>query len=90
MGLIDPTPESVLQIACVFSAYHAVRRRFKEMQGVFTHDMHSISGPLLRTAWTVFADTFLVEASEVSLSCRRSSVPSFLAFLNSRDPLTVF
>ena len=33
-------------------------------------------------AWTVFADAFCVEATEVKLNCRRFSVASFLSCLN--------
>ena len=76
-GLVNPKAESMLQIACVFVGYHAVRRHFKSKSEVFLHDQVILTGPQIRASWTVFADTYQVEARELSVNCRKFSVPSF-------------
>ena len=81
-GLIGPEPNDFLQIAAVFSGYHAIRREFKRKSEMFVNNMNSLTGAQLRVAWTVFADTFFVEAREAKLTCRRFSVTSFLNFLH--------
>ena len=78
-ALINPCSESFLQIACVFSGYHAVRRNFKGA-GVDFHE-NKLCSASLRAAWTVFADTFSVEARELGVSTLKFSVPSFVHFL---------
>ena len=83
-GLVHPNYEVYLQIACVFSGYHAVRRKFKDSHEIL-HNNTCISGSQMRISWTVFADTFIVNAREVSLNCRCFSVPSFFEYLNSRN-----
>ena len=81
-GLIGPEPNDFLQIAAVFSGYHAIRREFKRKSEMFVNNVNSLTGAQLRVAWTVFADTFFVEAREAKLTCRRFSVTSFLNFLH--------
>ena len=78
-ALINPCSESFLQIACVFSGYHAARRKF-EGCGVDFHE-NKLCSASLRAAWTVFADTFSVEARELGVSTLKFSVPSFVHFL---------
>ena len=86
-GLIEPEPDGFLQIACVFSGYHAIRREFKRTSAVFYNNQTVLTGPQLRVAWTLFADTFFVEAREVKLNCRRFSVASFLSSLQHNSEL---
>jgi hypothetical protein len=81
-GLIRPEPDEFLPIVCVFSGYHAIRREFKRKSDFFINNQSVLTGPQIRVAWTVFAEAFFVEAREVTLNCRRFSVPSFLSFLN--------
>ena len=81
-GLVSPIEEGMYQIACTFAGYHAVRRHFKTNSEVFLPLQENISGPQIRAAWTVFAETFHVEASQFSMPCRKFSVPSFLVYLN--------
>ena len=83
-GLMHPNSEAYLQITCVFSGYHAVRRKFKESHEIL-HNLTCISGSQMRISWTVFADAFIVNAREVSVNCRCFSVPSFFEYLNSRS-----
>jgi len=85
-GLVMPCTDGMLQIACVFHGYHAIRRHFKQKGEVFMHDQEILAGPQLRAAWTVFADAFCVEASEFSVNFRKFSVPSFLEYLNGALP----
>ena len=80
-GLITPEPNDFLRIACVFSGYHAIRREFKRKSQFFNNNQTALTGPQIRVAWTVFAETFQVEASQARLHCRRFSVASFLRFL---------
>ena len=89
-GLINPTSGSLLQVACIFTGYHAVRRKFKDARDNFENNMTIISGSQLRTSWTVFADAFQVDAREVSVNCRSFSVPSFLEFLHASSSATSF
>ena len=81
-GLVNPIEDGMYQIACTFAGYHAVRRHFKTNSEVFLPLQENISGPQIRAAWTVFAETFHVEASQFSMPCRKFSVPSFLVYLN--------
>ena len=81
-GLISPNYYKLNSIACVFSGYHAIRRDFRARNEFCVYNQNTLSGPQLRAAWSVFADTFLVEASELTVQCSRFSLPSFLANLN--------
>ena len=82
-ALINPCSESFLQLACVHSGYHAVRRNFKG-SGVDFHE-NKLCSASLRAAWTVFADTYSVEARELGVNALKFSVPSFLNFLANVD-----
>ena len=42
---------------------------------------------LLRTAWTVFAEAFFVEAREVGIDARRFSVPSVLDYIANQGAI---
>ena len=81
-GLIAPEPNDFLRVACVFSGYHAVRREFKRTSEFFCQNQTTPTGPQIRVAWTVYAETFQVEASQAKLHWRRFSVASFLNFMN--------
>ena len=76
----------MLQIACVFAGYHAIRRHFKQKGEVFMHDQDILDGPQIRAAWTVFAEAFCVDAREYSVNFRKFSVPSFLDYLSGNPP----
>ena len=84
-GLIRPESHVFLQIACVLSGYHAIRREFKRKSELFVNNQNALTGPQLRVAWTVFADAFRAEAREVKLTCRPFSVASFLSCLNNSE-----
>ena len=84
-GLIGPEPNDFLQIAAVFSGYHAIRREFKRKSEMFVNNVNSLTGAQLRVAWTVFADAFSAEAREIKLNCRPFSVASFLSCLNNSE-----
>ena len=81
-GVANPNEISMNQIACVFAGYHATRRHFKAKSEVFFPDQSILSGPQIRAAWTTFAETFHVEASQLAMQCRKFSVPTFLSYLN--------
>ena len=61
-GRVNPNAASMLQIVCVFAGCHAVRRHFKSKSEAFFHDQVILTGPQIRASWTVFADTYQVEA----------------------------
>ena len=84
-GLMRPDSDGFLSIVCVFSGYHAIRREFKRKSEFFINNQSILTGSQIRVAWTVFADTFFVEAKEVTLNCRRFSVTRFLSFLNNNS-----
>ncbi len=79
-GLINCNVLNYRALVSTFDAYHAVRRWAKanteciENNGV-------ISGALLHRSWTVFAEAYVVSTRELSISCRRFSVPCFLNHL---------
>ena len=82
-GLISPCTGSYKQIACAHCGYHAVRRHYKNCHTTFHQNMTYLDGALIRTSWTVFADAFQVEASELGVQTLKFSVPSFLNFLTA-------
>jgi len=84
-GLINSSNDAFKQIACTHAGYHAVRRHHKESGSYFCQNMTHINGALLRTSWTVFADTFTVEARELGVSSLKFSVSSFLCFLTTGE-----
>ena len=45
--------------------------------------MKHLDAALIRTSWTVFADTFQVEASELGVQTLKFSVPCFFNFLTA-------
>ena len=81
-GLIRPDSDGFLSIVCVFSGYHAIRREFKRKSEFFINNQSILTGSQIRVAWTVFAETFVVEAREVTLNCRRFRVTRLLSCLN--------
>ena len=82
-GLIHPAALQFKIVSCVFSGYHSVRRHFRRVNEFFEYKQSLLTGAQMRSSWSVFADAFFVEARELSISCRRFSLPSFLAYLNS-------
>ena len=89
-GLICPTAANFNYIACTFSGYHAVRRAFRSQNQFFSYNQNILTGPQLRVAWSVFADTFFVEARELASPCRKFSLTSFLSFLSNAPAPLVF
>jgi hypothetical protein len=85
-GLINSCNEKFKQIACIHAGYHAVRRHFKQSSSFLPYNnMTHLNGADLRTAWTVFADAFVVEAREVGVVPLKFSVTSFLCFLTTGE-----
>ena len=88
-GLIQPNSNKFNLIACTFSGYHAVRRNFRLRKEFFTFDQEILNGQQIRSAWSVFADSFFVEARELGVQCRRFSLPSFFGYLNQLSCLNI-
>ena len=80
-GLANPSNEVNKLIACTFSGYHAVRRKFKGTHSFFEPSQPTLKPEQLRSSWSVFADSFLVEARELSFACKQFSLPDFLLFI---------
>ena len=80
-SIVEPSALKLKRLACVFTGYHALHRHGQDL---FASNPTSMTSDFLAVsqwpaAWTVFADFFLVEASEIELSTiARFSVPSFL------------
>ena len=67
LGLHDPSRESLISLACVFSAYHAVRRLIKNLP----QSPHEFNHPdLRRNIITTFIRVFCLEADNAHLACR--------------------
>ena len=77
-GLSYPSKFKCNIIACIFSAYHAVRNDLKASAVVIPPNHDVLSAPLLRRNWSVFAESFKVEARELAVQHRRFSLPEFL------------
>ena len=82
-GLSQPSKEIYLQLACVFSGYHAVRRELKKCIQLFNENSTFVDGTTINKSWTVFAEAFKVEARELGVAVHLFSVPSFLDYLLS-------
>ena len=82
-GLIDPEGLQFKYVCCVFSGYHALRRESRRTNEFFEYNQTKLTGTQLRIFWSVFANTFSVEAGELSIYCTQFSLPSFLTMLNS-------
>ena len=89
-GLIRPSSTNFNYIACTFSGYHAIRRALRSQNQFFSYNQNILTGPQLRVAWSVFADTFFVEARELVSPCRKFSFTSFLSFLSNAPAPLVF
>ena len=89
-GLIRPSSTNFNYIACTFSGYHAIRRALRSQNQFFSYNQNILTGPQLRVAWSVFADTFFVEARELASPCRKFSFTSFLSFLSNAPAPLVF
>ena len=66
IGLIDPSKESILCVACAFSGYHAVKRACSELSikdGTLTFGQRF-------AAHTIFCDFFWTEALDNGLRCK--------------------
>ena len=80
-SILDPSPEKLKRLACVFTGYHALHRFGQDLHAINPSNMTNsfLAVSQWPAAWTVFSENFLVEASEVELpTIARFSVPSFL------------
>ena len=64
IGLVDPSRESLLTLACSFAGYHAVRRANIASQ------THTLTSSQRHAAHQTFSDFFWVEALDNGLRCR--------------------
>ena len=68
LGLISSSKDTLLAVACTFSAYHAVKR-----SNIVRNlpEQESLQDTQTLSVYSLFADTFWVEANEVGLRCLR-------------------
>ena len=65
IGLVDPTIDSLLAVACSFAGYHAVKRQALELN--FTHS--HLDPTQVARCHRVFLDAFCVAALDCALPC---------------------
>ena len=70
IGLVDPTRQSLLTLACAFAGYHATRR------ANIISCAQTLDNSQRHAAHRTFADAFWVEAMDNGLQCRHFK-PSF-------------
>ena len=80
-GLLYPSEINFAVIACVFSGYHAIRNDLRSNPAFIAHKLRILPNPIIRTNWSVFAQSFKVEARELGVTYRQFSLPSFLNFI---------
>ena len=77
-GLMHTTKLQCEIIACIFSGYHAIRKELRVHSSLLHNDMSILPSSILRRAWSVFAESFRVEARELGVPHRQFSLPDFL------------
>ena len=80
-GLVHPNKNQFKVIACMFSAYHAVKSMVRTAQ--FTSGANNIDtscGSEIRKHWSLFAQTFQAEACDMSVATRAFSSPNSSTF----------
>ena len=81
-GLSEPSKFKCNIIACIFSAYHAVRNELKACDEIIPENQIVLSAPLIRRNWSVFAASFKGEARVLAVQHSQFSLPSFLSFIS--------
>jgi hypothetical protein len=77
-GLLFPSKINHAVVSCVFSGYHAIRNDLRDNPVFLEHNLRTLPSPILRRAWSVFAQSFKVEARELDLQTHQFSLPEFL------------
>ena len=81
-GLVHPNTNQFKVIACMFSAYHAVKSMVRTAQVTSGANIIDTScGSEIRKNWSLFAQTFQAEACEMSVATRAFTLPKFIDFL---------
>ena len=81
-GLEYPSKINHAVVSCVFSGYHAIRTDLRDNPVFIEHNLRNLPSPVLRRAWSVFAQSFKVEARELGVQCHQFSLPDFLIFIS--------
>ena len=68
LGLVNTSKDTLLAVACAFSAYHAVKRAEFICN---LPELEQLQDAQILSVYSLFADTFWVEANEVGLRCLR-------------------
>ena len=82
-GLVNPSTNNFKINACIYSGYHSLRRVVATDPKFTIISPSSLSGHQIRVAWSVFADTFSVDARELGVPHTKFSLASFLNQLNA-------
>ena len=86
IGLRYPSKKSLIDVACMFSAYHAVKSMVRA--GKIPVHEDELPTSALKLAWSVFAETFVAEAGECGRVCASFSLAKFINFkMNGHRPV---
>jgi hypothetical protein len=77
-GLMHTTKLQCEIIACIFSGYHAIRKELRVHSLLLHSDMSILPSSILRRAWSVFAESFEVEAREMGVHHSQFALSDFL------------
>ena len=77
LAVKNPTISNLKIVACIFSAYHALKGQVRDGR----IDVQEDSRTHIRKAWSVFAEALAAEAGEKHIEFVSFSLPKFISFL---------
>ena len=80
-GIKDPSISSFKIIGFTFSAYHALKAKYRS--GQFCNASDDMTSAQSRMNWSIFAEVLAAEAGEARVFHRAFSIPKFISFLCS-------
>jgi hypothetical protein len=92
LSLINPTKSSLKINCCTFAGYHAVKAKVRagsiHINSVcneqnISYDTYHAPGSVIRSVWSLFAQSFAAEAGELAVPHRSFSLPKFMFFLSN-------
>ena len=80
-GIKDPSISFFKIIGFTFSAYHALKAKYRS--GQFCNASDDMTSAQSRMNWSIFAEVLAAEAGEARVFHRAFSIPKFISFLCS-------
>ena len=80
-GIKDPSVSFFKIIGFTFSAYHALKAKYRN--GQFSNALDAMTPAQLRANWSLFAEVLMAEAGEARVEYHAFSLPRFICFLCS-------